>query len=208
MELEGLVFAGGPIDDLSLLELLPEALVAALTKKNGFISHRGGFHLRGACVGPWWHSLRQAWEGTLAFHNLYSCVGPADIPFGEDCMGDQFLIRDATVVRLRAETGELESLDVALPTFLQDIQADALEILQLQPLLQFEQEGGTLSPGQLLAFYPPFFTEAASRSLRAIDARERRSFLAEVAGQIRDVPDGAAVKFVVEPLSKGRPTTG
>ena len=41
----------------------------------------------------------------------------ADVPFGEDCMGDQFLLRDGVTHKLAAETGEVESLGVGLREF-------------------------------------------------------------------------------------------
>ena len=74
-----------------------------------------------------------------------------------------------------------------------------LEFLQLHPLLQFESEGGRLAPGELLAAYPPFFTQQAGEavSLNAIAADERRRFLADVARQIRNVPDGGTIRFEV-----------
>jgi hypothetical protein len=68
---------------------------------------------------------------------------------------------------------------------------------ELAPLHQFRAEGGQVEPGQLLAAYPPFvFKESADGvHLRAIPSLERRRFLAELAQQIRDVPEGGTVKF-------------
>jgi hypothetical protein len=135
-------------------------------------------------------------------------VQASDIPFGEDCMGDQFLLREAMVVRLLAETGDIEPVHVDLPEFLKRAETEPLEFLQMHPLLQYKRDGGALAPGQLLAASPPFFVQEAGEcvSLRAISTEERRLFLADVARQVRDLPDGAKIQFVVEAPSTGRPT--
>ena len=173
--------------DVDLLSRLPADLAELLRQTNGFIGFQGGLHVRGACREPKWHSLRDAWQGESAFQSLYSEVRPSDAPFAEDCMGDQFLLRDEIVHKLSAETGDVESLNVSLPAFLQAAEADPVEFLALQPLLRHQQNGGSLEPGQLLSAYPPFiFKESADGvHLAAIPTLERRRFLADLASQIR-----------------------
>src|SRR5262249_35554925 len=136
-------------------------------------------------------------SGMHAFHRLYTTVLPEDVPFAEDCLGDQFLLRDGRVFRLAGETGELRALDIGLAGFFQAVQADPIEFLSLQPLLRFQHDGNMLEPGQLLAAYPPFCTKQAASGvhLAAIAASERRRFLADFAAQIRDVPDGGTIAF-------------
>jgi hypothetical protein len=200
VELKHVTFTGPPLDDEEVLARLPADLVGLLRQINGFIQFEGGLHVRGACRAPAWHSLRDAWEGEAAFHRLYPEVRPEDVPFAEDCLGDQFLLRDGQVWRLWAETGEIESLEVGWSGFFEAVQADPVEYLSLYPLLQFQREGGRLEPGQLLAAFPPFCTKESADgvSLRAIVADERRRFLAELAMQLRDVPDGGKIEFRVE----------
>ena len=204
----GVTYASRQIDDPELLKTLPEYLVAMLRETNGFIHFDGGLHLRGACLSPAWHSIRAASEGALSFHTLYQDVQPEDIPFAEDCMGDQFLLRRGSVHRLASETGGVEDLAMTLPAFFRRAEADPVEFLQMHPLLQFQAEGGRLTPGQLLAAYPPFFIQEASQgvTLRAISTEDRRSFLADMAKQVRDVPDGATVQFEVVRGTRSRPT--
>jgi hypothetical protein len=199
MELTFVTFTGPPVDDEEVLSRLPAPLAGLLRQINGFIQFHCGLHVRGACREPAWHSLRDAWLGEQAFHRLYPDVRAEDIPFAEDCLGDQFLLRDGQVCRLLAETGEMEPLGVSLAAFLRAAQADPIEYLDLHPLLRFQQEGGSLEPGQLLATFPPFCVQASSgrRQLAAISADERRRFLADFAAQIQDVPDGGQIRFEV-----------
>jgi hypothetical protein len=200
VELKHVTFTGPPLDDEEMLARLSANHAGLLRQINGFIQFEGGLHVRGACREPAWHSLRDAWEGEAAFYRLYPEVRPEDVPFAEDCLGDQFLLRDGRVWQLAAETGEIESLEVGLGGFFEAVQADPVEYLSLHPLLQFQREGGRLEAGQLLAAFPPFCTKESADgvSLRAISADERRRFLADLAAQLRDVPDGGQIDFRLE----------
>jgi hypothetical protein len=123
-----------------------------------------------------------------------------DIPFAEDAVGDQWLLRDGQVLRLAAETGEVEPLGLDLESFFAAIEDDPVETLGLHPLLQLQQEGGKLEPGELISVYPPFCMKESADgvSLRAVPARERHAFLRDLAAQLRDIPEGASVEFRVE----------
>src|SRR5690242_6460929 len=140
MEPNHVIFVGPPIDDGDLLDALPTALAVRLRETNGAIEFLGGLHTRGACREPLWHSLRDAWMGNYSFHRLYPEVRKDDIPFAEDCMGDQFLLRDWRVVRLRAETGQVEPLHMDLAEFFAAANADPVEFLSLQPLLRYLED--------------------------------------------------------------------
>jgi hypothetical protein len=201
MELREVTYQGPAVDDQEMLGRLSIPHAAMLGQLNGYIQYHGGFHLRGACRQPDWHSLRSAWVGDDAFHQLYpGVVLPEDVPFAEDCLGDQFLLREGDVVRLSAETGELESLEMSFGHFLREIHADPVEFLGMHPLLQFQEESGQLEPGQLLSAYPPFCTEQSAEGvdLKAVPGLDRRRWLADFAAQIRALPDGASAELRVE----------
>lgn len=200
MKFEDVTYTGPPFDDAELLNELPPELAAFLLEENGFIAVRGGFHVRGACREPAWHSLRAAWLGSDGVSSRYPTVRPSDVPFAEDAVGDQFLLRDAIVHRLSAETGEVESLDVRLPDFLSRAAHDPLEYLSLGPLVAFEDMGGRLVPGQLLNVYPPYCVDApGERSIRAVPAEEQHRSLARLAEEIRDLPDGTQIQIKIVP---------
>jgi hypothetical protein len=190
-------YLGGDITDSKILEKLPSDYRELLHQANGFILFNGGLHLRGAVLHPDWHSLRYAWLGEAGLHRLFAAVEESDVPFGEDCVGDQFLLRSGSVYKLEAETGTVECMAMDLETFLGRALENPLESLGLHPLLQFQREGGTLEPGKLLNVYPPFCTKESAQgvSLRAIPALERISFLADFARQIADLPTGTKVRI-------------
>ena len=198
------MYIGPPIDDLDIFERVPIEYRDLLAQANGYVAYHGGLHVRGACLKPDWHSLRAAWDGERAVHRLWPAVSPDDLPFAQDALGDQFVLRRGQVHRLAAETGELESLGVDLIDFDRAVRADPVEYLNLAPLETFRAEGGVLQPGQLLNVYPPYCFDGAStdRSFRAIPAADRLGFLSSVAAQLRDLPDGTPVRFdILRPAS-------
>lgn len=190
MDISGITWKGESIEDVELLSELPADLVPILSDTNGFILHEGAVHVRGACITPEWHSLRAAWSGPRAFHILYDDVLPSDIPFAEDQVGDQFLIREVEVLRLSAETGEIEHLADNLEDFFVRAGSDIEGFLNVGL-------GHTIQPGQLLQAYPPFCMResGAGASLASVPASEVILFHADLARQIRDVPDGGQVEI-------------
>ena len=199
LDLPHLTYAGAALDDPEILDRVPVELAAALRARNGCVAYLGALHVRGACRAPAWHSLRQAWEGPDALHALFTEVRPSDVPFAEDAFGDQLLLRDGRVVRLSGELGEVTETADSLEGFFANLLAEPEQVLDYQPLLTFHQGGGELRPGQLLAAYPPFVLEAgaSSRNVRAVDAVERRRFLADLARQLHGLADGAEVRLKV-----------
>lgn len=192
------MFQGPPIDDESILGGLPVPYVQLLRSVNGYVAFHGGLHVRGACHQPTWHSLRHNWIGAGAIHRLYPTLTPEDIPFAEDAMGDQFVLRAGIVHRLAAETGDLTSLGVDLPGFDAEVRADPVGYLQLQPLQRILGEGKRLEPGQLLSVVPPFVIKTeGERSYEPVLGRPHLEWLADLAAKIRDLPDGQRIVFEV-----------
>jgi hypothetical protein len=200
MELKDVTFEGPPVDDRETLAGLPADLRSLLQQINGFVQFGGGLHVRGACIEPAWHSLAEAMSGELALHAHYPAVLPTDVPFAQDAVGDQYLLRDGTVHWLYAETGDMESMRVGLIEFFEAAQANPDGYLGLQLLRQFLADGGTLEPGELLHIYPPLCTVEAKSgvSVTAVPAGERLKFLGEFAARVRGVSEGGQIEMRVE----------
>jgi hypothetical protein len=195
-------FRGPPIDDPQILEDLPADLREFLEEQNGFVRYGGGLHVRGACREPLWHSLREVMEGATSLHRLYpDVVDPTDIPFAQDCSGDQFLIRGGEVHQLAAEVGEIDPMDRDLKQFLEDIEKDPIENLCMHPLQAYAPDGGSLPIGKLLLAYPPFCTgkSGGNASLRVENALEVIKYHADFARQIAESEDGEDVMFQMAP---------
>jgi hypothetical protein len=190
MDISGITWRGESIEDVEILRELPPALVRILGDFNGFILQDGAMHVRGACFSPGWHSVRAAWRGPNAFHSLYHAVRASDIPFAQDQVGDQFLIRDGVVVRLFAETGEVEWLSDSLEDFFSKVTKDIEGFLNVGL-------NHKLQPGQLLHAYPPFCVKDASRgvSLRPCSAEEVILVHAGFAKEIADIQDRGRIEI-------------
>lgn len=185
-----MLFEGPPIfPEEYLEELCPPPLAAVLRKRNGWLT-ADGLHVRGVCLEPRWHSLDFAWRKE-AFHRRYT-LRRMDVPFAQNCVGDQFVLREQRVHRLWAETGHLDDLACDLPTFLGNPGAH-LETRYLELL------GRPLEPGQLLSVYP-FRCSAqaeAGVSVRAIPALEVIAFNADLYRQIGDLPRGTRIQVKI-----------
>jgi len=192
VKLDGVTWKGPKIDDKEILHEVPEALRELLNWANGFVLHGGALHVRGASLAPEWHSLRTAWLGDEAFHKGYASMRPDDVPFAQDIFGDQFLLRDEVVMRLFAESGEIEMMAEDIDEFFAAINIDLEGYLNVQP--------GQLEPGQLLLAYPPFCFEEASADIEfsPLPASEVIKFHAQLAAQLKDVPEGAKIEFKID----------
>lgn len=197
MNLDGITWIGPPLDPAIDLDDLPVALAGLLRQINGFILRGGALHVRGVVEDPAWHALRPYWNGTNALATRYRALEANDVPFAQDCVGDQFFLREGRVWRLLAETDDLEPLEVDLFAFLDAASHDPVEYLGAQPLLALHDEGGHLEPGELIFAYPPLCTNGADLRLRAVPADELLDLHAALAARIRDLPDGAELRFDV-----------
>jgi len=200
MKLIGITYKNTVIDDEVTFRALPEVLQKFLNQVNGIIAYKGGIHFRGCCIEPKWHSIQEAWTGKWAFWKNYPDVLDIDIPFAQDCMGDQYLLRGNKVIKLSTETGEIDFLNLDFIGFLDEIEKDPMSFLSMQPLVQFEMEGKQLEPGKLLSAYPPFCLNNSGLgvTLSDVPVEERLNFLADLSKKVRNMNDGEDVQFIVE----------
>jgi len=195
--LKGIIFTGRPVSDAPTFALLPAYLQDFLRVQNGVVAYFGGLHIRGCGHEPAWHDLGAAWNGEQAFWKTYATVQPTDIPFAQDCVGNQFLLRGDAVLFLDTETGGIADLEVDFKHFLFGIEKFPLDALGMEPLRSFQQLGGVLEPGQLLNIYPPVCIESGQeqRNLKPLPVAERLTYLADFYGQIKDMPNGQRIVF-------------
>lgn len=207
MTLQGVIYSGPPLEKSDKLQALPSDLIEILWQVNGFVAYAGGLHFRGLVDQPQWHSFEHYHSGEMALHKLFRQVKEYDAPFGQDYLGNQFLLRDHQVFRLRADTGEVTSLKVDLAGFLDKIRDDPVGYLSLELLATYQQEHGVLEPGQLLHTMPPLCLKRPEKNVavRAVPADNAVAFLANFARQISDVPDGTQVDLRMFEPPPGEP---
>jgi len=201
MDLSNITYKGPEYENASSIEtFLPDNLRSLLKQVNGFIQFGGGLHVRGICNEPEWHSLEIVMKGEFALHYLFSEVKETDIPFAQDCVADQYLLRDQLVSKLHSETGEIESLNLGLPDFFSKISEDTQEFLGLGPLLKIHSEGKHLEPGQVIHVYPPFCTNEAANgvSLNPVSSIEALKYLSKLSSRLKSMPEGESFEFRIQ----------
>lgn len=196
--MRGILYTGGELTDLVSFARLPSYLQTFLREQNGVVAYFGGLHIRGCVAEPAWHSLAEAWQGEQAFWRTYDEVQETDIPFAQDCVGNQFLLRGDAVFFLDTETGELADLEVDFKHFLFGAEKFPLDALGMEPLRTFQQGGGVLKPGHLLSLHPPVCIATNSKNrptAKPVPAADRLAWLADFYQQIKNLPDGQQVRL-------------
>ncbi len=152
---------------------LPKGLQSFYNNIDGLVAFNGGLHIRGLRSKPGWHSLMPYWKGAKALHHVYEELRPTDIPFAQDCLGDQFFLRLGTVWNLMAESGDVEDLELDFDGFIEACMDDPVDFLSLEPLIAFMGNGGELLAGELLVADPPFSHEAADYHMSKAPVEEQ-----------------------------------
>jgi hypothetical protein len=200
IHLKDVSWVGPPIDDLEILDLCPPGLRDLLGKVNGFIQFKGAFHVRGASAAPAWHSLRNALQGPLSFCSLYPEIKPGDVPFAEDALGDQYFLRGDLVMVLQSESGDVKPTGVNFHGFMLKLQDERASSIDLGDDSVLGTGKYRIQPGELLGVWPPYVMKHdGAFSMKPQPTLHHRLFLADLAEDIRTIPDGGnfnAAKFL------------
>lgn len=197
MTLQGVTYQGPALETPEKLQELPGELIELLWQINGFVAYAGGLHLRGMVDEPGWHSFERFCSGEMALHRLFPAVEERDLPFAQDFLGNQFLLRDGAVWKLRADTGRTRNLGVDVAGFLGAVREDPIGYLELELLAEYHQMHGALQPGELVHTMPPLCMRRDDKklALKSAPADNAIGFLADFSRQIAEVPDGEEVNL-------------
>ena len=72
--------------------------------------YNGGLQIRSHEAEDNFYNIDTFVNGEFSLHKLYPDIKVTDIPIAQDCFGDQLLIRDEKVIKLYAESGEIEDI--------------------------------------------------------------------------------------------------
>jgi hypothetical protein len=206
--LEQLIALGGPSLGPSFTAIPKEisVLVAAhasrlealLQAKNGFFAFESALHIfpvgsstDGYDLGAW--NSREIWRAE------YADMDEGYLFFAEDIFGEQFAISGTQIGRFNPETGEFE----AVATDLEEWARRTIENYPAEtgyPVAHAWQETYGPLPGfKRLVPKVPFVGGGSFDldNLYAEDAVQGMRSRANLARQIRDLPDGAQVKFAI-----------
>ena len=142
------------------------------------ILYSGGLQIRSESAEIPLLNIQKFLKGDFQLSKLYPQVDITDYPIAQDCFGDQYLIRDDSVIKLMAETGDIEKLNCTWEHFLKWVDEAPEDRLDLPENLNLEV-------GKLLFAFPPFCTkEGNNATIKPIEGFELINFHADFARQI------------------------
>jgi hypothetical protein len=180
---------------------LEEPLGELLVKRNGFYVFESALLVRPSCrAGAATEMGVEEWNVRSLWIDGYSDIGAHCIFFAEDAFGTQFYIDHGGVFTFDPETGDRSRIATDLDGWAQELLRD-YEVLTGYPLAHaWQKRNGPIPPRKRLVPKVPFVLggEFSLDNLYLGDSVEAMRARADVARQIRDLPDGTSVSFAVD----------
>jgi hypothetical protein len=200
-----LAFAGQPLAVESCsLELdsnfgrLGDELSDLLRTVNGFYAFESALHVFPASSTK--HTIDLAtWNDQALWRDSYRGMADGYLFFAEDVFGGQFAVKDQGVFRFDPETGDAEAMASSIDEWASLILAD-FEVETGYPLAhEWQARNGAIREGFRLLPKTPFVLGGGYEveNLYALDSAKGMRLRAELAVQIRDLPDGSVIKYSV-----------
>jgi CubicO group peptidase (beta-lactamase class C family) len=188
----------GPLlsGDIGLDTAATAGLAELLELRNGFLAFESALHVLPATGSE---MTLAAWNADDLWRDGYGELTKGLLFFAEDVFGVQFALRGETVVTFDPETGGIETIAKDLEGWASAL-LDSHEVLTGYPLAhKWQQTHGELPPGERLIPKMPFVLggEFALDNLYALNAIKGMRLRAEIARQIKKLPDGTHVRLVV-----------
>lgn len=175
-----------------------EELIELLKHKNGFYAFESALHVFPAySVGKELGLME--WNSSDLWICEYQGMADKSLFFAEDIFGGQFCIKSDGIYLFEPETGAFDFLAPDLEGWAQAVLSD-YDLLTGYPLAHaWQQSRGILATGSRLVPKTPFVTggEFVVENLMAIESVKAMRLRANLAIQIRDLPDGAAIVWKV-----------
>ena len=178
---------------------LADELLGMLLKCNGFYAFESSLH-----VFPT-HSDQleigiSDWNDNALWCSAYKGLADECLFFAEDAFGGQFCIKDNSVFTFDPETGELEYLADDIEGWARILLSDYEILTGLVLAHQWQKNNGQVPVGKRLLPKVPFVLggEYSLSNLYLSDSVRGMKIRAHIAHQIKNLPDGAQVKFEIE----------
>lgn len=183
---------------LSLAGSLTDDLLRILRQRNGFYALESALHVFPTHSSPQEIGLDDWNENTL-WRSAYKELADGCLFFAEDLFGGQFCIKDNLIYTFDPETGALDYLADDMESWAKAIISDYEVLTGYSLAHQWQQQNGQLPKKKRLLPKMPFVAggEFKLDNLYLADAVEGMRFRANIANQIKDLPDGAQIKFNV-----------
>ena len=128
-------------------------------------------------------------RGQKAFYMHYNEILKTDIPFAQDYFGDQFFLRGNDVIKLYAETGDIEEYELDINSWFAKVEQNPEEVLNIDLEWSIEK-------GKLFLAYPPFcFKESSNAKISKISEDEVIDFHIDLHKKVKGIGDGETLKI-------------
>jgi len=175
-----------------------QELSRLLERKNGFHAFLSALHVFPLADSPSDGDLA-GWNRKELWKSEYGDLMSSALFFAEDLFGGQFGIRDGEICSFEPETGEFEVLAPDLEGWAEQILREHEVLAGTELAREWQEANGALPPGKRLAPKVPFVAggEFEVKNLYAAEPVQTMRFRANLARQIKDLPEGAKIQFKV-----------
>jgi hypothetical protein len=200
-DLARLVAIASPALDLGPVVGVPRGpagreLLELLSVRNGFYAFESALYVRSSGVRA---EALSGWNSHEGWRQRYGALAEGLFFFAEDIFGGQFAIRSHQVVSFDPETGDLAVVGSSLNDWAARLLSDS-DLLTGYPVAhEWQRIHGPLLRDQRLIPKTPFVLggEYTLANLYPLDASTGMEVRADLAVQIRELPDGAQVNYRV-----------
>ncbi len=187
-----------PRQQLASLGARARELHGMLTQRNGFYCFEGALHIFPSGHGD---MPLEAWNSVELWRSSYGGMTHDYLFFAEDIFGNQYGIEGGKIISFDAETAEAEIITDTLEEWAAKVLAE-YEYMTGYPLAHsWQEKNGRLPLGKRLIAKVPFVAggEFNEENLYPLDSVQAMRWHGDLARQIRDLPDGASIKFDIVP---------
>lgn len=172
-------------------------LYAMLEQKNGFYAFESALHVFPLLSDP--ASGLEGWNAENLWRGAYKDLANGLMFFAEDAFQDQFCLSASGVLRFNAETGNTGFIADSLERWADLLLSDCSGQTGWRLAHEWQAVHGPIAPGKRLMPKIPFILggEYTLDNLWVGNPLEGMLFKADVALQIRDLPDGTKVRLRV-----------
>lgn len=176
---------------------LPADLAALLAVRNGFFAFESALEVFPGVRGDAGYSISE-WNEQHLWKNSYGLLQPIGLCFAQDLFGVQFVLSDC-VYTFEPETAALTPLADSVELWAERLLADYDVLTGYTLAHKWQLKHGRLPGGLRLAPITPFVLggKFELENLVAMDSVKAMRVRGELALQLKDLPDGAPVRYQV-----------
>jgi hypothetical protein len=183
---------------VSIDERLGSELVSLLTLKNGFYAFESALHVLPSMPAEGEYGLEE-WNTSATWRADYRGLADGCFFFAEDVFGVQFCLLEGIVMTFDPETGDRSVIASSVLEWASKI-LDERDMLTGYPVAyEWQRQNGAIPRGSRLIPKTPFVLggEFEIENLFLLESARAMRSRANLALQIKDLPDGTTVVFKI-----------